>query len=237
MSAARGDRRLTAVALMALLAACGPGGERGDTGPGETDIDPELATAVEALEQRVRAALVGLQDAVESVDERIADADDEVVSDWEQTKVEIRGFSYEIESQLEQMRRATPDEARGLKEGLARNIEAIALRVERARLDAEDDPEEFTTLARSRFLELEGDVEALSREVREAPDGLLEDLSVEVERIQGRTAELGERLEALGDAGPDAVRDMSHDLTQALAELSARARRRLIELQHDFSDL
>ena len=192
------------------------------------DSGGRITVAIDGFQKDVRETTNELAETIADLDSRYASAVDESAAQWALTKAEISEARYQLEEDLAAMRVASGVRATELRADVAQDLEVLTALVERARLRAIDSGQDFVAESEERLGRVDREIAALRRDLAGLEQGRSE-AGRTVDALEEEARALRARLERVnGEAERDA-------LTDAIADLTATVRRKLVELRHELA--
>lgn len=215
------------LALTMVLGACAD--ERNDAEAAANDAAEELRLAMQDFEQDVRGAITEISDDIDELNSDYAGASDEMAEAWDNTKAEIREYRYEMEQGLEKLANATEENAAELEAEVAEDLEAVTMRLERARLTAIRETEDFIGASKERMSELTASLE-------DVDDDISYETSAAINELKREASELTTRVDLLAESTSEEIAEEREELTEAIASLSASIRKQLFEAEQSLKN-
>lgn len=196
-------------------------------------IAEEWEEALADLREDARRSMERLDEEMEGLADQYDDVGDEVAAEWEQAQAEFRQFRTEVQRDLERADNVAQDEARELRAEISEDLEEMTVRVERARLGALRERDEFLQASRTMLDDAQSSFESLSAELESLSADTRTELSQDLEELRSEAQDLRDRIDAMGDRAAEEFADERDDLADALASFTARAQRHLFEIERE----
>jgi hypothetical protein len=220
-----------ALALMCGTACAGPQRDRGEQAAPSDDEQ-----VADQFRSEAREALDELNDEFRELETTNANLQGESATAWAETREQILQVRQELETDLDRLEGATTDEADDVRARVADSFETMTHHLERAKLLATDDNQEFVTAARNRLAEADRGIQSLQAEAARLPMQAREEVSQSVESLRSEANDVRETVMSFSNAAPQDIAEQREEVAEEVAALSASVRRETFEMQAELDN-
>ncbi len=217
--------RLSAVFLVVFGSSACSDNSREDVATQLDEMADRAENVFTDLREDIRVMFDDLEEETTALDERYADAADEVAAGWAVTKNEIREFKDEIDTNLVRMERATEDERHAAQIEIAKGIEEMTARLEHASLEAIEEGSEFVAVTQRKLDEVDRELDSLAVEADEETSQTIAQLRADAEA-------LNRRIHRWSDSTAEGFSEAREEVTEVMASLMGSIRRLEFEVKH-----